>query len=302
MNEQKISSGIGFILVGVIILLLNFRIIDWSILSVLMVLWPLFFVVIGLNIILSRIPYARIGIWVAFVAVILFFTINIDSYPFIKKSQFNYYVPITYTAVAQKTESIPYSGEKMADLTLEAGIAGDIVVSKGNRADLAALTIPQDYAQVAHTVQGNRSTIALKDQMQPTPINSDGFSYAFLLNPDVAWDLTFKTGVISGQLNLEDVLVQSLDIQTGAGDLSITIDRVADEARMKIASGVASVELNIDPAIGLSVNQRVFISDNPMKEGWYKRGETYYSSNYDTAQSHLAIVIESAVSDVDINH
>lgn len=302
MNEQKISSGIGFILVGIIILLLNFRIIDWSILSVLMVLWPLFFVVIGLNIILSRIPYARIGIWVAFVAVILFFTINIDSYPFIKKSQFNYYVPITYTAVDQKTEHIPYTGEKKADLILEAGIAGDIVVSKGNDTDLATLTIPQDYAQIAHTVQGDHATIALKDQMQPTPINSDGFSYELLLNPDVAWNLSFQTGVISARFDLEEVLVQSLDIQTGAGDLNISIDNVTEDAQMKIASGVASVELNIDPSIGLSVNQKVFISDNPMKEGWYKRGDTYYSSNYDEAKNHLAIVIESAISDIDINH
>lgn len=302
MNEEKISSGIGFILIGVIVLLMNFKVIDWSIFSVLFVLWPLFFVVIGINIIFGKVPFIKIGVWVTFVIVLIYFTINIDSYPFIKKSQINYYVPITYTKVESKEFISEFKGIESAELQFDVGLAGDVTVHANESEKLANVTIPDKFAIYVETQSGKTAKLMIADNQTPTPINEEGLAYDLMLDPDVRWDLSFKTGIISATLDLEDILIDRLSVQTGAGDIHIKIGRVTEQAYIDVASGVASLTLEVDSNIGVCVRQKSVITDSNFKEGWYKKGDAYYSNNYDDAKSKVDISIESAVSSVDIFH
>jgi hypothetical protein len=302
MNQEKISSGIVFILIGVIVLLMNFRVIDWSIFSVLFVLWPLFFVVIGINIIFGKVPFIKIGVWVTFVIVLIYFTINIDSYPFIKKSQFNYYVPITYTKVESKEYISEFRNIQTAELQFDVGLAGDVTVRKNDSDELANVMIPGKFSSYTETQIGNTAKLRIADNQTPTPVNEDGLSYDLMLNPDTVWDLSFKTGIISATLDLEDILIDHLSVQTGAGDINIKIGRVTDQSSIYVASGVANLTLEVASSIGVSVSQKTVISDSNFKEGWHKKGNTYYSNNYDDAKSKVDISIESAVSSVDIFH
>lgn len=302
MNEEKISSGIGFILVGVIVLLMNFKVIDWSILSVLFVLWPLFFVVIGINIIFGKVPFIKIGVWVTFVIVLIYFTINIDSYPFIKKSQFNYYVPITYTKVESKAYISDYKDIDTAELQFDVGLAGDVTVHTNDSNELANVMIPGKFASYVETQSGNTAKLMIADNQTPTPVNEEGLAYDLMLDPDTEWNLSFKTGIINADIDLEEILIDQLSVQTGAGDISIKIGRVTDQAYVSVASGVANLTLEVDPDIGVCIIQKSVITDSNFKEGWYKKGDAYYSNNYDAAKTKVDISIESAVSSVDIFH
>lgn len=302
MNQDKISSGIGFILIGVIVLLMNFKVIDWSIFSVLFVLWPLFFVVIGINIIFGRVPYIKIGSWVVFVIVLIYFSINIDSYPFIKKSQFNYYVPITYTKVESKEFVSELKGIESAELQFEVGLAGDVTVHAIDSDILANVMIPDKYASYDEMRTGKSAKLVVKDNQTPAPIVEEGLVYDLMLDPDVEWNMGFKTGIINADVNLDEILLNKLSIETGAGDISVKVGRVTEQATIDIASGVADLTLEIDSNIGVSVRQKSVISDSDFKEGWYKKGDVYYSTNYDKAKTKVDVSIESAVSSVDVYH
>lgn len=302
MNKEKISSGIGFILIGIIILLLNFHIIDWSILSVLFVLWPLFFVVIGLNIIFSRVPLAKAAVWVLFVVVILYFTINIDDYPFIKKSQLNYFVPITYDKVELKETKFASQNEKLGDLQFNVGIAGDVSIHSGDTSELATIWAPSEGASITHDPVGNKGIIHVDDNHASTVASNKDYNYDIMLNPTVEWDINLQTGVISGDFDLQDVLINNLTLKTGAGDMNLKIGRVTENATVNVSSGVASLDLVVDPSIGVCIKQRSVIQDDNFKEGWYKQNDAFYSTNYQEAAHKVTITIESAISDIQIEH
>jgi hypothetical protein len=152
MKSRGIGLGLFVLTIGIIWLLFNFNILDWRLLESLWVLWPLVFVVIGINIMFRHNPNVRIGVWLVFLAVVIGYSLYID-----KDSS-------RHSAAAQHN-IIQYnkSGEKSSVLDLDlGGYKFDIDSTEG------ALLEGNVYGPgIKHSINrsGNAAVVKIKDSI-----------------------------------------------------------------------------------------------------------------------------------------
>lgn len=71
MKNGNIEFGFFILSIGVLFLLINMGIINWSIMNVLFEIWPAIFIVIGINIIFKNNTIVRIITWLLFVGAVV---------------------------------------------------------------------------------------------------------------------------------------------------------------------------------------------------------------------------------------
>ena len=71
MNKGNICFGIFLITIGIFIILINFGIIDWSILDAFFEIWPAILIVIGINIIFRNNTIVKTISWLLFLALLI---------------------------------------------------------------------------------------------------------------------------------------------------------------------------------------------------------------------------------------
>lgn len=82
MEHKNIGFGVFLVCIGVLWLCISFGIIGWSIVYSFFKLWPLIFVVMGINIIFRDKAYVRAITWLLFLAVVV-------AYGFLGNGHFN---------------------------------------------------------------------------------------------------------------------------------------------------------------------------------------------------------------------
>lgn len=73
MREKNITVGIGLIFLGIFWMFYNMGLIRWSIWSVISYLWPLIFIVLGMNIIFKDKKIVQTITWIIFFIIIIVF-------------------------------------------------------------------------------------------------------------------------------------------------------------------------------------------------------------------------------------
>lgn len=64
------------------------------------------------------------------------------------------------------------------------------------------------------------------------------------LNKDIVWEMDFDMGAVNGDLNLEDIIVDYIDLEVGAGNLELILGGKNDFTIMDIEAGASKVVLN----------------------------------------------------------
>jgi hypothetical protein len=91
-----------------------------------------------------------------------------------------------------------------------------------------------------------------------------------------------------------------VEAEGGVGDLTLEFDgewRRDMEADITMALG--SVTLIVPEDIGVRVDKDTFLTDFD-RDGFYKRGDTYYSDSWDTAERRLTVHLEGAFGSMDL--
>ncbi|KPU42288.1 hypothetical protein OXPF_40730 [Oxobacter pfennigii] len=84
MKKESIGAGIFLVSLGLLFLLINFGVLDWSIFEAFFDLWPGILIVIGLNIIFNNNRIIKIITWLIFLAAVIaygYYDNNILSQP-----------------------------------------------------------------------------------------------------------------------------------------------------------------------------------------------------------------------------
>lgn len=120
-------------------------------------------------------------------------------------------------------------------------------------------------------------------------------------NPDRARSVEIKVGAAEfhavglGNLNAERVRVEG-----GVGD--ITLDFTGEwqgDATASVRMGIGSLTLRLPRGLGVRVRKDSFLASFDGQE-LVRRGDAYYSENWDAAEHRLTISIDTALSDIDV--
>jgi hypothetical protein len=116
------------------------------------------------------------------------------------------------------------------------------------------------------------------------------------LTPNVPLDLKVSSGVTDATLNLQDLRVPSLTVETGASQTRLTLP-AHGETMARIEGGAAGIDVTIPQ----NVAARIVVGDGPNavtvdQTRFPRQGNEYRSAGFDTATDRVTLRIDVGAS------
>jgi len=259
--------GVILILIGALLLLNNLGVLNVNVWSL---IWPVFLIALGLRILWGVVVGPR---------------------------------PIEAEEV-----TIPLEGAGRARVRIRHG-AGRLRVSAGaGPGELAAGTFG---GGLDHRVR--RDGDMLDVEMR---VPSDGFphfvmpwnwgpggalDWSFGLNNEIPLSLDLETGASDTRLDLTDLRVTDLRLKTGASATDLTLPASAGHTRVDIGAGAASVNIRVPSGVTARIRVKGGLAGINVDTSRFPRmGDTYQSTDYDTAPNKVDVDIETGVGSIDV--
>ncbi|NIS83223.1 MAG: hypothetical protein GTO14_24155 [Anaerolineales bacterium] len=313
--------------VGVLWLLANLDVIPREGWLVLLRFWPVFLIGIGLDLIIGRrspILGAAVGLGVVGLAVLLVFigpNLGIVTLPDITTN--------TYT------EPIGTASSARIDLDLSIGVSTITASSDSNNLFEAEIS---HVGEIDYNVSGDEEkTIRLSEKewdFNFTRIESweeDELEWNIGLSPDVPLYLDLEGGIGLSTLDLGELDLTGVEINSGVGDMIITLPatgssyevnvdvgvgrlvlRLEDgiDAEMRIEGGVGETRIEVPSGVGVRLDGEIGVGDIRVPSSYdrlsYDEDQTigesgvWQSPNYASADHKINITFEGGVGDLTI--
>jgi len=145
-------------------------------------------------------------------------------------------------------------------------------------------------------------TMRMPDQFYPWIWGSGSLlDWTFGLNCDIPLSLDIKTGASETSIDLTDLQVKDLKLQTGASSTTVTLPVKAGYTRVDIESGVASTNIRLPSGVAARISAHGGLSSiNVDTTRFPRQGDLYQSSDYDSASNKVEVKIQTGVGSIDI--
>jgi hypothetical protein len=131
---------------------------------------------------------------------------------------------------------------------------------------------------------------------------SRGRQWDVRLTPDIPLRLGFQLGACQSTLDLGDLRVTDLALESGAADTRVRFPRAAGMTHARVKSGAASVRLSVPEGVAARITATMAIGSLDVDTRRFPRaGSGYASPDYDTAANKLDLSIESGVGSVTVS-
>ena len=245
-------------------------------------LWPLLFVIAGINILFNKKPIVILITWIIFFVILILYGIFYGSIN----------TDIDFSTHFTKPAETSYG-----KLNLDIGAARvDIDSEKDNLLKVNARGIKLDYNDI---YKNNNETAIFNfaNRNHNSIIYGTGSNnYNFKLNEDVIWDLDLDLGAISGTLNLENIATKSIALNMGAGNLNIVLGNKYDQSDIRIDSGASNINITVPKNAGIKIKSDSSLSKIDIDDlGLIKSGDYYISPNYEKEDVKLEFHISMGV-------
>jgi hypothetical protein len=260
------SGGVFWALVlisvGAIFLLQNLRILtaDWG------RLWPIFVIVLGIWLLIGN--FVRPG------------------------------------REATTARSVPLDGARQARVEVHHG-AGELRVGpSGDPATLVSNTVSGDLEQHVRR-DGDRLEVQLRQQYDWAfwmwPWNwGTGNRWTMGLNRGVPIALDVRTGASDAVLDLRDVQVTDLRVDTGASSLNVTLP-ARGQVTARIKAGAASVKVHIPDGVAARVHGVVGVGTLNLNNARFPyRDGVHQSPDFEAAANRVDLSIEGGAASIDV--
>jgi hypothetical protein len=291
VKNKNIGPGIILILLGIFWMLENLGFITWSLWDGINDLWPLIFVVIGLNLLFKKNTFLPMITWILFFLVVI-------GYGFFQGQRIEQLETVNGGNVRIANES----GANRGRLDLDLG-GGSIYI--GNTKEfLVDASIPNPYVKnkVNRQDGGKRVDVQFEEQSNKFIKLGKNMNYQFNLNDEIVWDLDIDMGATSGTIDLSQLNVRDIDLDAGAADVKLIFGDKIETVNVKIDTGASSIDLSIPEAVGTKVKLDGALKSSNLKNlGWKYEQGVYQSSNYDSAQKKINVDLDMGAGSLDVN-
>jgi hypothetical protein len=340
VSIARFFKGLVIILVGIILLLNNLSILEWSVWFNLLKLWPLLLISLGISFIFRT----RLS-WLGPLLLLLGVIFGIGASYMGLDVPLGDKVPTEVEIIQKEMELVPSVVQKMEkefseqdedtesieiqELT-EEGMIGEVskdieMVPLIQKADIALnyevgsfalkYTTPLLYeCQVSYrypefkpvesfTMLDNEAQVQIYHQpiSDKMTIDPPKNQIDLKLNPDIVYNIFLETGATAIDYDLSKFKVESFTIKSGASNINLIIPRY--NGSIKIDSGVAKIDIAIPEDVGAKVHLDTGLSKKDFDENFVKQKDyTYISQNYNSALYQVDIDIDSGVSKINIHY
>jgi hypothetical protein len=198
--------------------------------------------------------------------------------------------------------SVPLEGATSAYLKLDHG-AGRLTVRSGaGSGELFNGTFGNGLSYKTH-VEGGRLEVKLRPSQQPWAWwPGESLDWELLLSGDVPLSLKIDSGASASTLDLRDLKVTDLDIDTGASSTELTLPASAGNTHVDIDTGASSLKVSVPAGVAASIRVKSGIASVNVNPRFARmEGGLYQSSDYSTAANRVDMTIDTGVGSVEVN-
>lgn len=243
-NYRSVFWPAVLIVAGILALLVNAGLITTDRLSLLVDMWPLILIVIGLELIARR----RLQGVAGDVAALLIVVIAAGG-------------ALVYVARAPNPglvhpleRSAPVGSLEHASIELDVGAATlTLTGSSSLGADLYRAHIQYSGAKPEVNLDRSNGTVRISQGNSLGAFRSRRFVLDMQINSSVPWTIQTNTGASTETYNLASVRVGSIEVNTGAARVNITLGKPVDIVPIRINGGSLTVHLHRPPGSGAEV-------------------------------------------------
>lgn len=313
INRGLLFWGLALVTAGIVALASAQGWVDIPLWVDLWKFWPVILIVIGLAIVLSRTPFAVIGVVAAALVV------GVAGGAVIAAGAGGFTSCGDVQGPQDTSDGEFTSSTASVDLTMN---CGDLTVALADGSSWEAVTTTEQGDGVSLAADGD--SLDIRSNTTGFPLNYDRQEWTITLGRDVAYDLSLtpnaadsRVDLSGGQfaridanpnagslhVDLSGSDVQELDLQLNAGSLSLMTDADTQLAG-RIGVNAGSVDLCTDPEAGLriTVDANVTFAHNLDESGLLKSGEgTFTSANFESALRTIDLELEGNAASFTLN-
>jgi hypothetical protein len=121
------------------------------------------------------------------------------------------------------------------------------------------------------------------------------------LSAGIPLSLDFETGASDASIDLTDLRVTFVRLQTGASATRLTLPANAGHTRVEIRSGAAAVTIRVPSGVAARIRTQTGLAGVTIDRQRFRRlGDEYQSADYDTAANKVDLDIQTGVGAVDV--
>ncbi len=335
MKANKTIKGLTFLLIGTILLANTLEILDWSVWSNLLKLWPLLIVSLGLSLIFRGKSLSFMGPLIIFLGIIAGVGASYMGISF--EEEIVREVKTLSREIVIEVEKVPETEVALeAEITPEIETAPDTEITLETEVvletkeyleierasielnlDVGKLTMGEStpllyecvsqyqYKEFEPFEEFSRTEKEANILIYHSPVikrrisNNIRNHWQLKLNNQIIYNLSIKTGAIDTDCNLSDFKVEKLYIESGVSNINLVIPQY--DSKIIIDTGVSNIDIAIPKNVGasLSIDSGIAIKD---LDDFIKRNGTYISHNYNESEFKTEIEIDCGVSNIDIDY
>ncbi|MBX3011571.1 MAG: hypothetical protein KF832_08680 [Caldilineaceae bacterium] len=292
-KEKSRSSVFGPIVLiglGVVLLLSNFGILEWNLWELAARFWPLFLVAAGLDLLLGRRTNSG-----AVVAIMLIIGLLLGGF------WLGYFQSSPATGGAGQPVQQALEGATQATIDIESSVSqmqiqsgatatmlveGNVALHNNERLDSNFRT---DSGMAYYTLRSASPSVIL-----PSFGNREDGLWDLRLNAQTPTALTVETGVGSATLNLEQLNLTALAVSAGIGKVEITLPAQGNFAGA-IEGGIGEIVVIVPDTLAVTLIAKAGVGNVEIDSNYYKNGDEYRSSNFDSAANQATLTIDGGV-------
>jgi hypothetical protein len=300
VNKKGVGFGIFLLGLGAIWLLANLNILSFNIFGALFKLWPLIFVVIGINLIFKENGAIKGLTWLAFLIILILYSTfgNVSTPKFNGNWTFN----TNSDNATQHVEEPMRTGLKDGSLKVDAGAVQVDVQDESDKLIIVDADQKDVNYDINYNSSGDNVDIDLNNKV-PNVIGSAKNKLDIKLNKQVTWDIKMNLGASNGNLDLSGLKLKRLEFDAGAVDYNIKMGGNVPVTEVKMDSGASNFAFDIPKDVGVRVKLDGALNNTNFAElGWNKKGSYYESPNYNDAKSKINIDADIGVSKLRVNY
>jgi hypothetical protein len=282
-KKRRRSSPLGpvlLILIGGILLLNVFGVLDWSIWWSLLRLWPVLLIAAGLELLLGRWRWGSLLSTVLVVAVVVAALWLTSS-------------GITTSGLVTERIRQPLGDATFADVSIDPGIGTLRIEAASESAALIEGTVllaKGEVLQEEFSQQGDAATYTLGSKASSWNAFPSGFNDARLwelgLSPGASLSVNAEMGVGDTDLDLTGLTLEELDAGMGMGRIKVILPTTG-VFTAKLSQGIGLVEIVIPDGMAVRIQADTALAARRLPDDLEKQEEFYTSPGYATAANRV---------------
>jgi len=206
---------------------------------------------------------------------------------------------VTYDRGHAETEdlSIPMEGAESARIKIRHG-AGQLAIESGaSPSEALAGKVSGGIEYQSSLTQGKLNlSLGAPGRVYILVPWVRSLHWTLQLNDQLPMALDLKTGGSESKIDLSQLKVSELDLNTGASDTTLTMPATVSHTRARVKGGVASLRIKVPEGVAARIRATGGLSEISIDRDRFPRsGGFYQSKNYDEAEFKLELDLSMGV-------